>query len=481
MPPKKKDEAPEAAGAAKFGRVRNNLKMGIVGLPNVGKSSLFNLLTDQAIAAENFPFCTIEPNEARCAVPDERYDYLCNLWKPPSEYPAYLHVTDIAGLVRGAAEGAGLGNAFLSNIQAVDGIFHVVRAFESEEVIHVDDSVDPVRDLETIQHELCAKDMEYLKRAVDQEKLDVKKNPTMKLSGLFVETMDKVETMLASDLPIRGGTWSTPEVEMIKEKLPQLITTKPIVYLVNLTKKDFVRKRNKWLVKIHEWIKSHGGGVMIPFSVEFEQELWDLRADEEAQKAFLETTEGAKSALPKMVVQVRRRPDAAAPTKEMRFRRFFLFAESLTFLAAASCRLRLFGAGEVLCARLPQCRVHFLRPRQRPCRLAGGKTRPLVGRGCSSTQLANTFCARRDVAFRSSVFARRSSSPTNATKNHRRVSLSLSPLSASLRTSVRDARAGLQGAQLDLLLHRRREGGPVLDAVLGLARAAGGGRDPLRL
>ena len=94
---------------------------------------------------------------------------------------------------------------------------------------------------------------------------------------------------------------------MIKEKLPQLITTKPIVYLVNLTKKDFVRKRNKWLVKIHEWIKSHGGGVMIPFSVEFEQELWDLRADEEAQKAFLETTEGAKSALPKMVVQVRRR------------------------------------------------------------------------------------------------------------------------------------------------------------------------------
>ena len=307
MPPKKKDEAPEVAGAAKFGRVRNNLKMGIVGLPNVGKSSLFNLLTDQAIAAENFPFCTIEPNEARCAVPDERYDYLCNLWKPPSEYPAYLHVTDIAGLVRGAAEGAGLGNAFLSNIQAVDGIFHVVRAFESEEVIHVDDSVDPVRDLETIQHELCAKDMEYLRRAVDQEKLDVKKNPTMKLSGLFVETMDKVETMLGSDLPIRGGTWTTPEVEMIKEKLPQLITTKPIVYLVNLTKKDFVRKRNKWLVKIHEWIKSHGGGVMIPFSVEFEQELWDLRADEEAQKAFLETAEGAKSALPKMVVQVRRR------------------------------------------------------------------------------------------------------------------------------------------------------------------------------
>jgi len=303
MPPKKKDEPEEAVGAARFGRVRNNLKMGVVGLPNVGKSSLFNLLTDQSIAAENFPFCTIEPNEARCAVPDERYDFLCNMWKPPSEYPAYLHVTDIAGLVRGAAEGAGLGNDFLSHISAVDGIFHVVRAFDSEEVIHVDDSVDPVRDLETIQAELCAKDMQYLKKAVEQEKLDVKKNPTMKLSALFISTMDKVEEMLTNNLPIRNGEWTTPEVLMIKEKLGRLITTKPIVYLVNLSKKDFIRKKNKWLVKIHTWIKEHGGGVMIPFSVEFEQELWDVRKDVDATKAFLDSVEGAKSALPKMVVQ----------------------------------------------------------------------------------------------------------------------------------------------------------------------------------
>ena len=303
MPPKKKDEPEEAVGAARFGRVRNNLKMGVVGLPNVGKSSLFNLLTDQSIAAENFPFCTIEPNEARCAVPDERYDFLCNMWKPPSEYPAYLHVTDIAGLVRGAAEGAGLGNDFLSHISAVDGIFHVVRAFDSEEVIHVDDSVDPVRDLETVQAELCAKDMQYLKKAVEQEKLDVKKNPTMKLSALFISTMDKVEEMLTNNLPIRNGEWTTPEVLMIKEKLGRLITTKPIVYLVNLSKKDFIRKKNKWLVKIHTWIKEHGGAVMIPFSVEFEQELWDVREDVDATKAFLDSVEGAKSALPKMVVQ----------------------------------------------------------------------------------------------------------------------------------------------------------------------------------
>jgi ribosome-binding ATPase YchF (GTP1/OBG family) len=126
MPPKK-EESNTASNIVKFGRVKNNLRMGVVGLPNVGKSSLFNLLTAQSVAAENYPFCTIEPNEARCAVPDERFDYLCKLWTPPSEYPAYLQITDIAGLIKGASEGAGLGNAFLSHIQAVDGIYHVIR------------------------------------------------------------------------------------------------------------------------------------------------------------------------------------------------------------------------------------------------------------------------------------------------------------------------------------------------------------------
>lgn len=125
MPPKKVEAVKDNVVA--FGRVRKNLKMGCVGLPNVGKSSLFNLLTEQSAAAENYPFCTIEPNESRCAVPDARYDFLCDLWKPPSMYPPYLQVTDIAGLIKGASQGAGLGNAFLSHIQAVDGMFHIVR------------------------------------------------------------------------------------------------------------------------------------------------------------------------------------------------------------------------------------------------------------------------------------------------------------------------------------------------------------------
>ena len=149
MAPKKKEEDTGPSLAARFGLAKSNLKMGIVGLPNVGKSSLFNLLTEQAVAAENYPFCTIEPTDARCSVPDARFDDLISVWKPKSEYPAYLWCTDIAGLVRGASEGAGLGNAFLSHIQAVDGIYHVVRAFEDTEITHVEDTVDPVRDLET--------------------------------------------------------------------------------------------------------------------------------------------------------------------------------------------------------------------------------------------------------------------------------------------------------------------------------------------
>ena len=117
MPPKKKgDDDGEKKGAVRFGRVKNNLKMGLVGLPNVGKSSLFNLLTKQAVAAENYPFCTIEPSEAKCPVPDQRFQYLVDLWKPPSVIPASLSVWDIAGLIRGASEGQGLGNAFLSHI-----------------------------------------------------------------------------------------------------------------------------------------------------------------------------------------------------------------------------------------------------------------------------------------------------------------------------------------------------------------------------
>lgn len=296
MPPKKA----EPVAVARFGRVRNNLKMGIVGLPNVGKSSLFNLLCQQELAnAANFPFCTIDPNEARCVVPDARYQYLCDIWKPPSMYPPYLHITDIAGLIRGASTGAGLGNAFLSHIVAVDGYFHVVRAFDSDEVIHVDDSVDPIRDLETIQGELCLKDLEAAKKAFDAEDLAVKKSQgKFKLSPTFLEVKSKMLDALEKNKPVRAVEWTTGEVELINEKM-RLITTKPCVYLVNLSKSDFVRKKNKWLPKIKAWIDANDpGATMIPFSVEFEQELWNAREDPAAREAL---EKEAASAIPKMV------------------------------------------------------------------------------------------------------------------------------------------------------------------------------------
>jgi len=172
------------------------------------------------------------------------------------------------------------------------------------QVTHVDDSVDPVRDLETIQYELCQKDLVYVESAIEKENKDVKKNPQCKLSPTFISTMDKVLALLRANKPIRDGQFSSGEVDMVIKKLGHLITSKPIIYLVNLTEKDYLRKKNKWLLKIHTWIKEHGGGVMIPFSVEFEQNLWERRADAAAVEAYLtEAGEGARSAMPKMIVQ----------------------------------------------------------------------------------------------------------------------------------------------------------------------------------
>jgi len=151
MPPKKK-----VAPAQKviLGRASNTLKMGLVGLPNVGKSTVFNTLSNLSVPAENYPFCTIEPTEAKIYVPDARFERLCEIYNPRSKVAASISIFDIAGLVAGAHEGAGLGNAFLSHIQAVDGIYHVVRAFPNEEVIHNEGDIDPIRDLEIITNEL---------------------------------------------------------------------------------------------------------------------------------------------------------------------------------------------------------------------------------------------------------------------------------------------------------------------------------------
>lgn len=282
-----------------LGRVGTNLKVGIVGLPNVGKSTFFNVLTKSAIPAENFPFCTIDPNESRVAVPDQRFEYLCEFHKPASKVPAFLNVVDIAGLVKGASQGQGLGNAFLSNIRACDAIFHVCRAFDDTEVIHVDGEIDPVRDLETISEELRLKDEEYLLQNLEKLERTVLRGADKKLKPEY-DVLCKIKTHLVDEKrSIRMHDWNAADIEVLNKHL--FITAKPIIYLVNLSEKDYIRKKNKWLIKIKEWIdKNDPGAMLIPFSGSLEFKLVDMPEDERA--AYLKEA-GTTSALDKIILQ----------------------------------------------------------------------------------------------------------------------------------------------------------------------------------
>ena len=174
MPPKKKEEEKPKI---KWGRVSNTLKMGLVGLPNVGKSLTFNILTRLTVPSANYPFCTIDPHEAVVQVPDERFDWLSANFKPASNVKSVLNIWDIAGLVPNAHKGEGLGNAFLSNIQAVDGIYHVCRAFEDTEIQHTEGEVNPVRDLDIIRNELIQKDLAFCAGKLDEAQKKLKATP----------------------------------------------------------------------------------------------------------------------------------------------------------------------------------------------------------------------------------------------------------------------------------------------------------------
>ncbi|XMA18441.1 hypothetical protein WAI453_011232 [Rhynchosporium graminicola] len=222
-------------------------------------------------------------------------------------YPAYLQVTDIAGLIKGASQGEGLGNAFLSHIQAVDGMFHIVRAFDNDEVLHVDDSIDPVRDLNTIQSELCKKDLDILAKTIISEEAVVRKaGGKFKMNPLFPSTVAKIKAMLENDQPVRDGSWTSAEIELINEKM-QLITTKPTIYLVNLTQKDYLRQKSKYLPLIAKWVTSHGGlpRDIIPFSIEFEEKVYTFKDDKEGSEKWLQENGGGKvnSRLAKIVTE----------------------------------------------------------------------------------------------------------------------------------------------------------------------------------
>lgn len=295
MPPKK---AAPVERKPIIGRMGTNLKMGVVGLPNVGKSSFFNILTKLSAAAENFPFCTIDPNEGRAPVPDERFEHLCNVYKPASKVPAYLNVTDIAGLVKGAAEGQGLGNAFLSHIKACDGIFHMVRIFEDEDITHVEGNVDPIRDIEIINNELRYKDLEFVKKVYQEADKNYNRANDKSWKCDF-EVLNRLKDMMSEDQKkwAKHHDWNEKEVEVLNKHL--FITTKPVCYLLNMTERDFIKKKNKWLVKIKQFLDENDKGAMcIPFSAQYEQKLLDM-GDEEREAYIKET--GAGSVMDKII------------------------------------------------------------------------------------------------------------------------------------------------------------------------------------
>lgn len=291
----KKEEVKETLPV--LGRPGNNVRIGIVGMPNVGKSTLFNDLSKLNVPAENYPFCTIDPNVARVPVPDERFDYMVKSFKPKSEVSAVLQITDIAGLVKGASEGAGLGNAFLSHIRAVDAIFQVLRCFDSKNVTHVEGTVDPVRDMEIIRDELLKKDIETIENQVEGMAKSVARGLGGKAAKEEYETLKKILETMKEGKDIRAVRWNAAEVDVINTY--QLLSAKPIVYLCNLSEKNYILRKDPMMDKVREKVAAMGlGEQVIPFSARFETKL--LGMSEEEAKAYCEKYH-TKSQLPRII------------------------------------------------------------------------------------------------------------------------------------------------------------------------------------
>jgi GTP-binding protein YchF len=255
------------------------VKCGIVGLPNVGKSTLFNALTKAGIAAENYPFCTIEPNVGIVEVPDPRLGRIAAIAKPLKVIPAVVEFVDIAGLVAGASKGEGLGNKFLANIRETDAIAHVVRCFEDPNVIHVSNRVDPVSDIGTIDTELALADLETVTRQ-RQKNAKVAKTGGDKEAQRLVAVLEKAEAALDAGLPARSVDWSKEELVVLRPLF--LLTMKPTLYVANVAENGF--KDNALLARVEEHAKKERAPV-VAICAALEAQIADM--SEEDKKVFL--------------------------------------------------------------------------------------------------------------------------------------------------------------------------------------------------
>ena len=270
------------------------MKLGIVGLPNVGKSTMFNSITKAGAECANYPFCTIEPNVGVVPVPDERLDALTNMYNPQKTTHAVVEFVDIAGLVKGASKGEGLGNKFLSHIRETDAIVEVVRCFEDSNVVHVDGSVDPVRDIETINLELIFADIETVNKRLDKARKNLKADKKYQEE---IDLLEKIKTSLENGISARAIDYTKEEQELVKDMF--LLTTKPILYIANVSEEQIEDPENDENVKkVKEYALKENAEV-IPLCVKIEEELSGL--DDNDKKEMLEALGLEESGLDKVI------------------------------------------------------------------------------------------------------------------------------------------------------------------------------------
>ena len=271
------------------------MKLGIVGLPNVGKSTLFNALTNAGAESANYPFCTIEPNVGVVTVPDSRLDYLAKMYNPEKYTPAVIEFVDIAGLVKGASQGEGLGNKFLSHIREVDAILHVIRCFEDDNIIHVDGQVDPLRDLETINLELIFSDIEMVDRRIDRTKKAMKGNKT--LAGELA-LFERIKAVLEEGKNARTMEFTEEELSWLSDT--PLLSLKPVIYVANVSEDDATHEPldNPHYQALKAYAESEHAQIL-PVCAGIEAEIAELEAEE--KQMFLDDMGIQESGLDRLI------------------------------------------------------------------------------------------------------------------------------------------------------------------------------------